>query len=404
MRRRVRGLKALIHDAVDFTADMVEEGHASIRRNALRVLDVSPELSGPAKLADGVYRASLAITLGSVRGVNHAVRFITDAGLEPVLGRLAHEAEPIEMRSDIAGTAAWISDAALGALNGAVGDYLQRSNNPLDLGLSLRFRDRYLDATSGTPELPARLAVYVHGLGTTEWSWCFNAFEAHGDAAQCFGTLLEKDAGLAPLFVRYNSGRRVVENGSLLADALERAFEQRLPQELVLVGHSMGGLVLQSACHQAVERGYGWPSRVSRVFSLGSPHQGAPLEQLGSAAATLLAGIDWPSTRIPGEILRRRSAGMQDLRRGQVLDGDEPARLLPQASYYFVSATITSDPHHPLGWLAGDVLVRVPSASGPARMEPGAHFETSCLGGMVHQELQNHPDVYAVLKRACAGG
>jgi alpha-beta hydrolase superfamily lysophospholipase len=30
--------------------------------------------------------------------------------------------------------------------------------------------------------------------------------------------------------------------------------------EIALVGHSMGGLVARSACHQAAEAGRSWPS------------------------------------------------------------------------------------------------------------------------------------------------
>jgi hypothetical protein len=93
---------------------------------------------------------------------------------------------------------------------------------------------------------------------------------------------------------------------------------------------------------------------------------------------------------------------MRDLRRGATLDNDGEATMLKHAAYYFVSATVTESSRHPLGWLVGDVLVRVPSASGPATLQPSARFETACVGGMVHQEVQNHPEVYAVLKRACA--
>ena len=114
---------------------------------------------------------------------------------------------------------------------------------------------------------------------------------------------------------------------------------------------------------------------------------------------TILGAIDPPGTRIPAEILRRRSAGVRDMRHGHV---DEEWRATDpddSISYYFLSATITNDPSHPLAQIVGDVLVRVPSASGPTKEIPALHIETESFGGIVHHQLQNHPDVYALLLR-----
>lgn len=406
MLTRLRGWKALVHDAVDFTVDLVEEGHESVSRNALRVLGVVPPLAGPARLVDEVRRTSTSVALDSVRAVNRTLQRLTDAGLDAASALRLEEPPPtpIAMRSDIVGSAPWLSDAAIGALNGAVGDYLQREGNALDLGFSLRYRDAYFDPAA-PPDLPSKLALFVHGLGATEWSWCWNAAECHGDPALCYGVLLEQDAGLAPIYARYNTGRRVVDSGRRLAEALDRLCAARAAplDELVLIGHSMGGLVVQSACHHGRSARHAWVERVSRVVSLGAPHQGAPLEQLGSLATTVLGSVDLPGTRIPAQILRRRSAGVRDLARGTISDDATRTDLLDHVAYYFLSATVTRDREHPLGWLIGDVMVRVPSASGPAMIRPDLRIETECFGGLVHQELQNHPDVYAVLRRACSG-
>lgn len=413
MLKRIRGWKAVVHDAVDLTVNLVEEGHESVGRNAMRLLGLVAPLAAPARLVNELRRASTSLALDSVRGVNRAVQRLTDVGLDSAVAlRLLPwlrepPTAPIAMRSDVVGTAPWLSDGAIGVINGAVGDYLHREGNALDLGFALRYRDEYFDAESSprslATALPAKIAVFVHGLGATEWSWCWNAAEWHGDAASCFGSLLERDAGLAPLYARYNTGRRVVENGRLLAEALERLFTARPEpfEDLVLVGHSMGGLVVRSACHHASVQKHAWLRSVTRVFSIGAPHQGAPLEQLGSLATTVLGAVDLPGTRIPAEILRRRSAGVRDLGRGTVVDEEVEPELVEHAEYYFISATVTRDRDHPLGWLIGDVLVRVPSASGPAVVRPDLRIETRCFGGMAHQEIQNHPDVYPVLRDAC---
>ncbi len=181
--------------------------------------------------------------------------------------------------------------------------------------------------------------------------------------------------------VRYNSGRHISENGRSLADVLERVVEQ-WPVEverIALVGHSMGGLVARSACHQAAEDGAAWVERVRHVISLGSPHLGAPLAQGVHVATAALRAL--PETRPFGNFLGRRSGGIRDLRHGSLVDEDWRDRdpdalraaacrevpLLPHATHCFVSATITRDARHPLGRLLGDALVLSGSASGRIR-------------------------------------
>ena len=153
-------------------------------------------------------------------------------------------------------------------------------------------------------------------------------------------------------------------------------------EEVALVGHSMGGLVARSACHRAVLRDASWVKAVRRVVSLGSPHMGAPLEQSVHYLSAALSAL--PETRPFGAFFRRRSGGIRDLRQGSLVDADwrdcdpdalraracEEVPLLEGATHYFVSATITRDPRHPVGRVIGDCLVLVPSASGRSRTPP----------------------------------
>jgi pimeloyl-ACP methyl ester carboxylesterase len=209
-------------------------------------------------------------------------------------------------------------------------------------------------------------------------------------------------------------------------------------EEIALVGHSMGGLVVRSACHYGSEHGDSggasapWLAHVRRVFCLGSPHRGAPLEKLGNVLTGVLGAIDLPGTLIPARILEGRSAGIKDLRHGSLLDEDWAGRdpdalldegrrevpLLPGVAYHFVSATVTRDPEHPLGRVIGDLLVRVPSALAPGvgvsgvgategarsevRSEQRFEIETQRFGGVMHHQMQNHPAIYEVLRSALA--
>jgi pimeloyl-ACP methyl ester carboxylesterase len=179
-------------------------------------------------------------------------------------------------------------------------------------------------------------------------------------------------------------------------------------ERIELIGHSMGGLVARSACHYASAEDARWVRRVRHVVSLGSPHMGAPLEQVVHVASAGLSAL--PEVRPLGSFLRRRSAGIRDLRRGSLVDEDWRDRdpdalrgaalaevpLLEGAMHCFVAATITRSPSHPVARLLGDALVLEASASGRARdrripfeAEHGMH-----VGGTHHLALLNHPEVY----------
>lgn len=437
--RTFRGWKALVHDTVDGVVDLVGEGHESTARAVMRGTDFVAPLAEPARMVDALRRVSTRGVLETIKAVNRIVEAATDAGLE--LAVAAAEAEPGEedpvsvplrravvLRSDAMLSPEVASDAAIGLVNGSVGDRLASKRNGLDMGMVFRVRDHYVDpddaesfatslraafATDARPPGP-RVALFVHGLATTEWSWVLEAASYHGDPAATFGSLLERDLGVTPIYLRYNTGRRIPTNGRALAAALE-AFVASYPatlEELVLVGHSMGGLVIRSACHYGVEGGHTWVGHVRRVFCLGSPHQGAPLERVGGVLTSALSSVDLPGTVIPARILERRSAGIRDLRRGTLVDAPAEGAadgetefevpLLPNVTYSFVASTVTQDVDHPLGRLIGDLLVQMPSGSGPRLQETTFPIELERFGGILHHQLQNHPAVYEVLRRGCS--
>ncbi|HWK26454.1 MAG TPA: hypothetical protein VNS09_07830 [Solirubrobacter sp.] len=264
----------------------------------------------------------------------------------------------------------------LAALNALVGDRLAAEGNPLALETGVR-------RVAG-PVGP-HVVVFLHGLGETEYAW-----GRSGYAAQL--------AGATSVFVRYNSGRHVSENGAALAVLLDELVRDwPVPVERIsLVGHSMGGLVALSACHAGGE----WTRRVKHVVTLGTPHAGAPLEQGVHALSAALHAL--PETRPFARFLRRRSAGIRDLRHGALVDADwhgqDPDALraralaevppLPGVTYCFVAATVTRSPTHPLGRLVGDLLVLAPSASGRVAFHDGLE-----LGAAHHLALLDHPAV-----------
>ena len=310
-------------------------------------------------------------------GLSQSVR-LAGRGIEGVVGRRYAQ----ELSATPRGA------AVISIVNGLIGDTLESQGNPLTQPMAIR--------RQGAVETP-RIAVFLHGLMETEYSW-----GGRGN----YGERLAEEAGWTPVWVRYNTGLRISENGRSLAELLEATVlgwpvEVR---EIALIGHSMGGLVCRSAAHQALGSEMGWVKRVSHVVSLGTPHRGAPLEEIvhvGSAALDLL-----PETRGVSRFLRRRSGGIRDLRRGSLVDDDwkdadpdalraaacEEIPLLEGAKHCFVSASLTRSPKNPLGRLVGDMLVLAPSAA-PWRDEEAFH-----LGGVNHFALLNHPAVYEKLR------
>jgi pimeloyl-ACP methyl ester carboxylesterase len=355
----------------------------------------------------GVHRA---VSSASYRAVRAALAAPLQAGGRALARRAGPSARAL---ADSRGGA-----LALGVLNGAVGDRLARRHAELALELSVRRDggDVPLDeegVAAAFPDPTPKVAVFVHGLCETDEAWLL---QPPGSAAprRSYGTGLRDELGYTPVYVRYNSGLHVSDNGRRLAGALERLTASWPAEldELVLIGHSMGGLVARSACHYGDLEGHAWVERVRHVFCLGTPHLGAPLEKAANVAGWTLGRL--PETRPFAELFfNGRSAGIKDLRYGSCIEEDwrscDPDELLrdrcaevpflPTATYYFVAATLTRRPDG-LGRLVGDLLVTFPSASGQGRkrrlafeIENGRH-----LGGLDHFRLLNHPAVYGQIR------
>ena len=306
----------------------------------------------------------------------------------------------------------------MAVLNAILGDELADQGSPLAIQMAVRRArvDVAPDRESlevAFPEATSKVAVFLHGLGETEESWRLHA-DRHGAGTEStYGSRLADDLGYTPVYLRYNTGLHTSENGQHLTSLLEDvvAAWPTPVTELILVGHSMGGLVSRSACHYAHQRNHSWVSMLRHVFYLGTPHLGAGLEQWVSRLSGVFGKLD--ESRPLASILDRRSAGIKDLNAGYLLDDDwrndgpgskrEPndVPLIPSANHYAVSATVTTSRSNPLGRLVGDFLVQPDSAHGRSR--GGGHVpfpveHTRHFGGLHHFNLLNHPSVYEALR------
>ena len=332
-------------------------------------------------------------------------------------------------RARVAGTPR-LADAprarnVVGVLNGAHGDLLERDYPALALAMTVRGDGHDVASEPAAlrdafPDAGPRIAVFLHGLVETEDAWRFRAVEYYGAPTTTFGSRLERDLGYTPVWIRYNTGRRISDNGREFAALMSRLVENWpvALDEVVLIGHSMGGLVARSALAQAGDgtaAGAGsdrhWPRLVRSTVMLGTPHLGAPLEvgvnKLGHALNRL------PETRWLGSVLAHRSVGIKDLRFGNLLESDwadaptdaqvssrTDVALHPGARHFVVLATLVGGHDSRLGEWIGDLLVRPTSAvgdTGDERRLPYEDGDVCRLTGMHHLELLNHPAVYQQL-------
>jgi pimeloyl-ACP methyl ester carboxylesterase len=395
----IRSLSQIAAGSVAQPGVTARDVHAAV---AARVFGLLGPLGTPVQaIHDGISSASYA-------GISAALRRPVEA-----VGRMLADTTPETSRALADSTPGAL---ALGALNGLAGDRIARDHADLALDLSVRRRGQAVQLSrqglgEAFGDASTRLAVFVHGLCGTEETWRIGTRGRNGSPS--YGARLRDDLGFTPIFVRYNTGLHVSDNGRSLAKALERVVANWPVEveEMAVIGHSMGGLVARSACHYGEQEQHVWTERLRHVFCLGTPHLGAPLERAANAA-------DWTLSRLPESrpfaelFLKRRSAGIKDMRFGNCVeedwcdcDPDEFLRdrchevpFLPTATYYFLGATLSRGPDG-IGGLIGDLLVQYPSASGngrrriPFELEHGRH-----IGRAHHMRLLNHPEVYAQIR------
>lgn len=301
-------------------------------------------------------------------------------------------------------------EAAIGALNGLVGDWLVETDNGLATPMSLHVATREAPAMTGFAALRGvkTVVILAHGLMCSEAVFEFPRTEPPRD----YGSLLRDDFGCVPLYLRYNSGLAIAENGRALSRLLDRVVADADAgqddgaglEEIVLLGYSMGGLVVRSACHDGAVRGAPWLSRVRRAFYLGTPHQGAPLERFGKKLSQLLSRVKDPYVELGRDLVELRSRGVKDLGTPALVDLESPEHPLPlltSIAHHLIAGSISDSPL----WtpLFGDALVPIESATnGVLRKDERAALippsNTRFLRGVNHLALAHDPGVYGYLK------
>lgn len=333
----------------------------------------------------------------------------------------------------------------LPVLNGAFGDQLAARHDRRAIRMSFR---RY-EADVPVAELglrpapggrPRKTVVFLHGLMGDEIIWQ----TGNGPEDVRFGPRLQQETDVCCLYVRYNSGLHISENGRLLHQLLTELLTT-YPEavgELVLVGHSMGGLVIRSAGYygsrnelsvarcqlsdsnneqlttsnqQLTTSNSYWLNRLRDVFLLGVPNDGSFLEQNSHLTSLILRKINlWPTRAISG-LIDKRSNGIKDLRHARLVDEDWlsehaddlfPPRTvvppLPGVRYHILVGSLLKSATSALHDYFGDGLVGAGSARGRIFQDPAAPPEllisTHVYSKLHHGTLLSSPEVYQYLR------
>lgn len=381
------GLNRLVVDITASLTDVAEALHNNIAS--------SPGTSGTPMQ---VHSSAIAgLVYESVRGVTRLMGGTTDAilaQLVPVLDQSSSDER----------------EAVLAALNGIMGDYLAATDNPLTISMRLRRNGQPLTLENealcaAVPPPRDKLLLLVHGLCMNDLEW--------KQKGRDFGVALARDRGYTPVHLHYNTGLHTSTNGRAFA-ALVEALLQQWPEplkEFAILAHSMGGLVSRSAYYYGMAAGHVWPQHLRKLIFLGTPHHGALLERGGNWVNTCL-GLS-PYTAPFARLGNLRSAGITDLRYGNLLDEDwrgfdrfgqtgdlrHPVPLPEGVCCYAIAANIGKR----AGSLLGDGLVPVNSALGrheDHRLTLSFAPSQLWIGyGMNHWNLVSRPAVYEQIRR-----
>ncbi len=374
-----RGYSATAKIALQEGAARVQEIHGAIANTAFDVLRKIPAVSGTAAVVETVHNA---ITSGVYAAIHHGGGGLLDvaAALEKRVPPAANAAPPSRLASNLRS-----------AINGAFGDHLADSGSVLAITMALYQNGHPVALTRAAlgqvwPQKGERLCLFVHGLGCNEQCW--QADIKADPMATDIPRRLAADTRYTCLELRYNTGLPIDDNGQQLSELLEEllAAWPHPVAELLIISHSMGGLLTRSAFTQGVAAGCTWPQTLRKVICLGTPHLGSPVERLGqfTTAALSLSPITAPLARFAA----KRSQGIQDLRHG-------PGRheCTSHVAWRFIGGSLSDDPESPLSKLVGDGLVTPESATAH---EPEGEGD-SCsvrLGSVSHMGLLNDPRVY----------
>lgn len=304
-------------------------------------------------------------------------------------------------------------------LNGLLGDHIEKIDKNLSLNMAFRLNGQDIDIkdlqiTDTLKKNGGNLVVFVHGLMGDELVW-----QDFPKGQKGLGVALQEETDFYPLYIRYNTGKHISDNGKELSQLLQSLCDHFAPyvKNLILIGHSMGGLVIRSAGHYARENNQNWIKKIRKIFLIGSPHSGAILERVSHLSSFVLKNIFNLHTQIISRIIDLRSDGIKDLRIGLLVEEDwkdkeedYPWLLkkttvppLEDVQYYLIIGTLSEDEMSPIAVYFGDGFVSKKSAMGETLLAPKDPIQSIGVFRVFpktsHNDLLGSEEVYSYIKQ-----
>jgi hypothetical protein len=193
----------------------------------------------------------------------------------------------------------------------------------------------------------------VHGLMNDESIW--HSEELH--LLQRLGSALEMNAEASILYLRYNTGLHISENGRSLSNLVQNLINKYKTEinELVIIAHSMGGLVSRSSCYYCTNQNQSWTALLKKVFLIGVPNEGSYLARAAYNIDNFFKKLNRSEKEWIAKMLDIRSNGIKDLSFAFLVDEDwlklpeknakniKPTKVLPlpNVDYYLIAAAVS---------------------------------------------------------------
>ncbi|MEN8118938.1 MAG: alpha/beta hydrolase [Bacteroidota bacterium] len=263
-------------------------------------------------------------------------------------------------------------------LNGLTGDAFEENNDPLAIKFSFRIKNQDIPLNKLTDyydfqQYSGKVSILIHGLMGDEYMW--KALDPNDENK--IGDWLEKKKTCHVLYLRYNTGLHISENGRTLSNLLEQLINQygNKIKQVNLIGHSMGGLVIRSAGYYADIQRQRWTEKLKTIFLIGVPNEGSYLAQIGFFVGHVFRKMDFTNNDYIAKFMDIRSNGIKDLSYAYLRDDDwlnenaedldkytvSKVRPIPGVKYYLIGG-ILGKKNNILSSYFGDGLVSSDSA------------------------------------------
>lgn len=387
----LQGLTHLIVDATIGVTDIVEAMHRQV---------VHPPFlpsTGIQKLITSIAGITFKIIKWNTKFVGKSISTLLNQ-LNPLVGKIKDSDK---------------KEVILSVLNGVIGDKLEEKNNPLQLQMEFRVQSKTLkiDVDSLKQNYPnnnGKILLMVHGSCMNDIKWTHKNHN-HGE-------IIAKELNKNLIYLNYNSGKHISTNGKNLSELLEELTENwPVPiKEIIIVNHSMGGLVTRSALFYGQQTQKSWTKHIKKIVFLGTPHHGSHIEKIGNYLDLVLESIPYakPFARL-GKI---RSAGVTDLRYGNLTDKDwqnndrfelkgdqrQNIQLPKNIDCFSIAAVTVNKTKNTTNKILGDNLVSLKSALGQHKI-PDKNLDFKKENIFIayqnnHLDLLNNPKILDQLK------